>query len=90
MMKLEVHIPNDLEAFVRSVGADMPDFADPNELVVEALYRLKDEYDLYCLKRERLRDELRHSAEQAERGELIDSPTFMRQLRERLQAPARC
>ena len=42
--KHEISLPHDLEEFIVTISA-IPRFADVNEVIVEALYRLKDEYE---------------------------------------------
>ncbi len=86
-MKVELNIPSDLQDFMRTLGA-LPRFASEADILIEALYRFRDEYDLQCLKRDRLREELQSAVDQAERGEMVDGPAFMAQLRERAKAHA--
>jgi antitoxin ParD1/3/4 len=80
---MNVSVPHPLEEFVNElVQSGLCQSAD--EAVEKALYLLKDQYDLYKVKREELRKEVDVGLEQADRGELTDGELVFQQLRAKM------
>jgi predicted transcriptional regulator len=83
-MKLEIVVPKDLEDFVQSAIAN-PKIGDVNELIVRALYHLRDAVDLARLKHDRLKADLQAGIEAAERGGLLSEEEVFDELLESLR-----
>ena len=85
---MNVELPKELEEFVaelvRSGFYDTPSLA-----IHDALWLLKDRFDLYKAREGELKRLLAVGAEQADRGELIDGDEVFRRLREKREAHAK-
>jgi antitoxin ParD1/3/4 len=81
---MEMKLPSAMEAFVKELIA-RGDFVSTDDVILNALYLLKDQADLAEIKRERLRKSLAEAAEQLERGEGIDGEVVFSRLNARIQ-----
>jgi antitoxin ParD1/3/4 len=80
---MTIVLPPDLKQFVQHL-VDERVFDSPDAAIADALYLLKDQYELFRVKRAELERELMAGLEEADRGELLDGAEVFRQLRERL------
>jgi antitoxin ParD1/3/4 len=80
---MHIVLPLDLEQFLQQL-LDEKVFDSPDAAVADALYLLKDQYELFRVKRAELERELKIGLEQADRGELFEGAEVFRRLRERL------
>jgi antitoxin ParD1/3/4 len=82
---MQIHLTPELEAFVQQLVAD-GHFAAPDQAVETALWLLKDQYELYKVKREELRKLIAVGIEQLDRGEGIDGELVFSKLNAKIQA----
>jgi antitoxin ParD1/3/4 len=79
---LQVVLPAEQEAFLRElVEAGL--MSSPDEAISAALSLLKDQYELYKVKREDLRQALAVGIDQLDRGEKVSGDEVFRRLREK-------
>jgi antitoxin ParD1/3/4 len=78
------HLPSDLRQFVADALA-AGEYADEGDLILTALYVLKDRHDWHRMKYEALKKDIAIGIEQADRGQVVDGPLVFQQLRERRQ-----
>jgi putative addiction module CopG family antidote len=79
---LQVVLPAEQEAFLRElVEAGL--FGSPDEAISAALPLLKDQYELYKIKRADLRQAVAVGIEQLDRGEKVSAEEVFRRLREK-------
>jgi antitoxin ParD1/3/4 len=81
---MQVQLTAEMEAFVQILVARGL-FLSPDDAVQNALNLLKDQFDLYEIKRERLKGMLAVGIEQLDRGERIDGDTVFGKLHEKIQ-----
>ena len=82
---MDIKFPRDLQPFVDEQMASGR-YNHVCELIVEAMYHLCDLVEFQHFKHERLKRLIAVGTEQADRGELIDGPTAIARLRERINA----
>jgi antitoxin ParD1/3/4 len=83
--EMDIKFPRDLQPFVDEQIA-RGRYSDVWELILDAVYVLRDQVELLRIKYERLKKDVASGIEQLDRGEGIDGPTFFQQLRERIQS----
>lgn len=83
---MQIHLPPELEAFVQQLVKD-GHFIAPDQAVETALWLLKDQYELYKVKRDELRKLIAVGIEQSEQGRVapLDMDAIMARVAERLQ-----
>jgi antitoxin ParD1/3/4 len=85
---MNVELPKELEEFLTELIQG--GFYDTPSLAIhDALWMLKDRFDLYKSREAELRQLIAVGVEQADRGELIDGDEVFRRLREKREAHAR-
>jgi antitoxin ParD1/3/4 len=82
---MQIHLPPELEAFIQQLVAD-GHVIGPDQAIETALWLLKDQYELYKVKREALRKLIDVGTEQLDRGEGIDGELVFSKLQEKIQA----
>jgi antitoxin ParD1/3/4 len=82
------HLPADLRQFVADALAS-GEYGSDADLVLAALYALKDRHDFHRMKYEALKKDIAIGIEQADRGQVapLDMKAVMAKVRERLAAP---
>ncbi len=84
---MNVDLPKELEEFIARLIQD--GFYDtPSLAIQDALWLLRDRFDLYKARESELRQLIAVGTEQADRGELIDGDEVFRRLREKREARA--
>jgi antitoxin ParD1/3/4 len=78
------HVPADLRQFVADALAS-GEYGSEAELILTALYVLKDRHDWHRMKYEALKKDIAIGIEQADRGQVVDGPLVFQRLRERRQ-----
>jgi antitoxin ParD1/3/4 len=81
------HLPSDLRQFVADALAS-GEYPNEADLILTALYVLKDRHDWHRMKYEALKKDIAIGIEQADRGQVIDGPLVFQRLRERRQQDA--
>jgi antitoxin ParD1/3/4 len=82
------HLPADLGQFVADALAS-GEYPNEADLILTALYVLKDRHDWHRMKYEALKRDIALGIEQADRGQVapLDMKAVMAKVRERLAAP---
>ena len=81
---MQIDLPPELEAFVQELIAN-GHHHHPSEVVHDALWLLKDQYELYKVKREELLKLIAVGLEQIDRGEVVDGELVFSKLHEKIQ-----
>jgi antitoxin ParD1/3/4 len=81
------HVPADLRQFVADALAS-GEYGTEAELILAALYALKDRHDFHRMKYEALKKDIAIGIEQADRGQVVDGPMVFQRLRERRRQDA--
>jgi len=81
--EMNVSVGKEFEEFVRLKVAS-GDYASVSEVVRDGLRMLKEKDMLFEARLQSLKDEIQIGVDQAERGELLDGPTVMAEIKERL------
>jgi len=85
---MTIPLPKELEEFVNQL-IQGGFYDDANLAIHDALWLLKDKFDLYKTKEAELRRLITAGVASAERGELIDGDEVFRRLREKREAYAK-
>ena len=81
---MDAILPKELEAFVQQL-IDGGHFDCPAQAIETGLWLLKDQYELYKIKRDELKKLIAVGIEQADRGEVIDGELVFGKLREKIE-----
>ena len=85
--QVQVTIPAELLEFARALVAG-GDCVSLDEVVVQALYQFRSIVDAELREEEVLKADIQDGVEAADRGDVVDGPTFMRDLLARSRKPA--
>lgn len=81
---MNVSLTPELEQFIHS-QVESGKYASANEVILSGLRLVEERERIYKGRFEELRREVLIGSEQLDRGEVVDGPTAMRELREKLQ-----
>lgn len=81
---MQVQLTAEMEEFVNML-VERKLFLSPDDAIVNALYLLRDQFDLYEVKRAKLKDLLAVGLDQLDRGERIEGDLVFAKLREKIQ-----
>ena len=80
---MNVSVGREFEEYVKS-KVDSGEYMSASEVVRDGLRLLKEKDMILNARMEALRDEIQIGIDQAERGEVVDGPTAMAEIRQRL------